>query len=389
MGRIPVFILTGFLGAGKSTLLNSVLREPAFARTAVIINEFGDISLDHDLVRVGETQISRTTTGCLCCTVGSDIRTTLNELHSFAAAGEIAFDRVIVETTGLADPAPLINDLLPGGTPAFGLRDHIAARSFELAGVVALVDIVTGELAIENHFEATKQIAFADRIVLTKTDLACDPGSVKEIEVLKSKLAAVNPSIPILDGHAAAFDPARLFQPRPYVPASLGDDVIGWLALEEAIRVEGPAGHPGGNNTQPPFDRHGGRIRTFTVTRDGPVEPVAFSKFMGLLSAAAGPRLLRVKGIVNLLEDPLRPRVIHAVQHVIYPTRVLDAWPSDDRRTRLVFITDDVEQEPVRQLFEIALGNRPSPVRRLLSGLTSGLGNLFGSGAAPETVGRA
>ena len=135
MSRAPVFVLTGFLGAGKSTLLNRVLRDPAFVRTAIIINEFGDIALDHDLVRVGRSQIARTTTGCLCCTVGSDIRATLHDFHVLAAAGEAVFDRVIVETTGLGDPAPLVNDLLPGGSPAMGLRDHIIARTFELAGV--------------------------------------------------------------------------------------------------------------------------------------------------------------------------------------------------------------------------------------------------------------
>lgn len=118
MARIPVFVLTGFLGAGKSTLLNGVLRDPSFARTAVIINEFGDVPLDHDLVRVGRTQVARTTTGCMCCTLGSDVRATLDELHMLAAAGEVSFERVIVETTGLADPAPIINDLVPGGSPA-------------------------------------------------------------------------------------------------------------------------------------------------------------------------------------------------------------------------------------------------------------------------------
>src|SRR5690606_25852284 len=161
MSRIPVYVLTGFLGAGKSTLLNRVLRDPHFARTAVIINEFGDVALDHDLVHFRKSQVARTTTGCMCCTVGSNIRATLSDLPVLAGGNGISFDRVIIETTGLADPAPIINELLPGGTPAFGLRDHIVARSFELAGVVALVDIVTGELALENHFEATKQIAFA------------------------------------------------------------------------------------------------------------------------------------------------------------------------------------------------------------------------------------
>ncbi len=379
MARIPVYILTGFLGAGKSTLLNRVLRDPSLADTAVIINEFGDIALDHDLVRIGETQILRTTTGCACCSVGSDIRSTLKELHMLSASGDIAFSRVIVETTGLADPAPLVNELVPGGSPAFTVRDHVVAQSFELAGIVTLVDIVTGELAIENHFEATKQVAFADRIVLTKTDLARDPASIRDVETLRARLATVNPSAPIVDGGARDFQPACLFNARPYVPASLGDDVVGWLALEDAIRAEGLPAHSGG---RPSFDRHGGRIQTFAMTRDHPIEPAAFRKFMGLMSAAAGPRLLRAKGLVSLAQDPQRPRVVHAVQHVVYPTRALDAWPSDDHRTRLVFITDGIEPEPVRQLFEAALESRPPRLGRAVAGLAAGLFSFFGSGAA-------
>lgn len=375
----PVHLLTGFLGAGKSTLLNRVLSEPSFARTAVIINEFGEIALDHDLVRVGRTQIARTTTGCMCCTAGSDIRATLNDLHALAATGGADFDRVIIETTGLADPAPLINDLTPGGSPALGLRDHIVARSFNLAGVVTLVDIMTGEVSIENHFEATKQIAFADRIVLTKTDMARDPASLSDIETLKARLAALNPSATIIDGQERSFDPRALFDARAYVPGSLGDDVLGWLALEQAIRADVGTPHEAKGDAST-FDRHGGRVLTFALTRETPIDPHAFHKFMGLMSSAAGPRLLRAKGLVSLEDDPARPRLVHAVQHVIYPTRVLESWPSEDRRTRLVFITDGIESEPVQRLFEAALDNKPWQIRRLFAEFASGLGGLFGSG---------
>lgn len=382
MSRTPVFLLTGFLGAGKSTLLNRVLRDPAFARTAVIINEFGDVPLDHDLVRVGRTQVSRTTTGCLCCTAGSDIRATLHDLLVLRGPGGIAFDRVIVETTGLADPAPVINDLVPGGSRAYGLRDHVVARAFELAGVVALVDVVTGELSAENHFEATKQIAFADLVVLTKTDLARDPASLRDIGTLRAKLATTNPCARILDANAATFDPAQLFLPRAYVPASLGDDVAGWLALDDAIRSERAGDRPAhGGDT---FDRHGGRIRTFSVARDEPLAPDAFRRLMGLISMVAGPRVLRIKGIVKLGEDRLRPRVIHAVQHVVHPTRILDAWPGDDRRSRLVFITDGVESGPMHELFDAAFDPGPSRGRQTVGRLASGLGSLFGPADPPR-----
>jgi G3E family GTPase len=382
MDKTPVFVLNGFLGAGKSTLLNRVLADPAFGDTAVIINEFGDIALDHDLVRVGKTQVARTTTGCLCCTVGSDIRSTLYELHILASAGGITFGRVIIETTGLADPAPLVNQLIPRGAPALGLRDHLVARNFELAGVVTLVDIVTGALSIENHFEAAKQIAFADRLVLTKTDLGRDPASVRDIGSLKARLAGLNPAAPIDDAHQEGFDPAFLFQRRVYAPSSLGDDVIGWLALEEAVRADSANGsEPTRESAAPPFARHGARIRTFTITRTDPIAREAFARFLSLLTMSAGPRLLRVKGLVHDQDEPDRPRVIHVVQHAVYPRTILNAWPSDDRRTRLVFITDGVDPEPVRQLFEASLDEKPGKAGRALGQVAAIVAASFKSGA--------
>jgi G3E family GTPase len=374
MDRRPVILLTGFLGAGKSTLLNDLLSDPAFSDTAVIINEFGDISIDHDLVRVGKndrtTDLMRTTTGCLCCEAGSDIRTTLFELHEAARTGLApAFSRVIVETTGLADPAPLVNQLIPGGATALGLRDHVVARAFELAGVIAAVDIVTGEMSIENQFEAAKQIAFADRIVLTKADLAKDPASIRDIAVLQQRLASINPTAGMIDRHEAGFDLAAFFAPRVYAPTGLGEDVIGWLALEEAIRAE-----PGIHGATPmSFDRHGGRIRTFVITREAPVPRTGYRHFVEALRNSAGPRLLRVKGLVAFDDEPDRPRVIHGVQHVVFTPRMLDAWPSEDKRSRLVFITDGIDEKPVRELFEAILDDRPSTLGKLLAVLSAPL----------------
>ncbi|WP_102959099.1 CobW family GTP-binding protein [Mangrovicella endophytica] len=383
MRRTPVFLLTGFLGAGKSTLLNRLLRDPAFAKTAIIINEFGEIALDHDLVRVADAPLSRTTTGCLCCTAGSDVRSTLHELHQAALGGGIDVERIVVETTGLADPAPLVNQLIPGGTPARSLGDHIVARHYALAGVVTLVDIVTGELSIENHFEAAKQIAFADRIVLTKTDLARDPATIKDIGDLRERLAMLNPTAPVSDAASPDFQPASLFAPRTYTPAGLGDDVLGWLTLDEAISSQGH----GGRDERPAddenaFRRHGARIGSFSLTLDRPVDAASMSRFLDVLTASAGQRLLRVKGLVQVADDPGRPRLVHAVQHSVHPPTVLEEWPSDDRRTRLVFITDGLDTDAVRQLFAAALVDGTHSVQESFASLCRVFAKAWRSGKA-------
>ena len=191
----PVIVLSGFLGAGKSTLLNDLLSDPAFGDTALIINEFGDISIDHDLVRVGEREMMITTTGCLCCAAGSDVRASLFELHeSVEKQFGRGFSRVIVETTGLADPAPVVNQLIPGGAPAIGVRDYVVAQRFHLAGFVCVVDVLAAEQTLDQHFECLKQIAFADRIVLTKTDLA-----ENLIGGLRRQITDINPTADVVD----------------------------------------------------------------------------------------------------------------------------------------------------------------------------------------------
>lgn len=356
--QIPVYVLSGFLGSGKSTLLNALLRDPEFGDTAVIINEFGDVPVDHLLVREGETTINQVATGCLCCSGTTDLRATLFDLHCAGSAGLCPpFSRVIVEMSGLGDPAPLVNALNPAQyapTP-YTLRDRTVDTVFHLAGVVTLYDILTGPLALEHHFEAVKQIAFADRIVLTKTDLAKDPASRRDLAALPAELAELNTSAAVLDkGDIALSD---LFVPRHYTTVDRGEDVAGWLALEAVLASEAAHHDPDAARNLSSV-RHGTGINTFSIVREAPIPEKRFRRFLAFLQSAAGSRLLRVKGLVGLEDDPDRPRIVHAVQHITSEPQILDTWPDEDRRTRLVFIMKDIDPERVRAIFAALIDGR-------------------------------
>jgi len=360
--RVPVFLLSGFLGAGKSTLLNALLTDPAFHDSAVIINEFGEEPIDHLLMREGRTSINQVSTGCLCCSGDTDLRSTLFDLHCAASGGLCPpFSRVIVETSGLGDPAPLVNALLGPDDAPGSLRDTTLADSFYLAGFVTLFDIITGAMSVERHFEALKQIAFADRIVLTKTDLARDPATLADLAALPAELRVLNASAEIIDRREA--DLPALFSPRTYSVAGQGEDVTGWLALEAALAVET---HSGNTGSQIDTTRHGPGIKTFCIVSDTPTTTARLETFLAALQDAAGPQLLRVKGIVATTDDPDRPLVIHAVQHVASPSVRLNAWPDDDRRTRLVFIASGIDPGPVRALFTAALDGAPGPAGKIM-----------------------
>lgn len=346
--RIPVFLLSGFLGSGKSTLLNAFLNDPAVEDTAVIINEFGDIPVDHLLVRQGETTISQVSTGCLCCSDTTDIRQTLEDLQSAASSGLTGgFSRVIVEMSGLGDPAPLVN--------AFSASNNAAGPEFYLAGVVTLFDTLTGASTIENHFEAFKQIAFADRIVLTKTDLVEELKTSTECSGLFGELRALNSSADIVDRQSV--DLSTLFSPRPYTAVERGEDVAGWLALEAALALED--GHGDASGSDNVNLRHGSGIRTFSIVRDEPLPKSNLDQFIDFLQNSAGQRLLRVKGIVATSDTPEKPLIVHAVQHVVSDPVRLGAWPDEDRRTRLVFITNGIDPGPVRDLFAAVTNTTP------------------------------
>ena len=340
---LPVTVLTGFLGSGKTTLLNHLVRQPALGDVAVIVNEFGEIALDHLLIEHSEENIALLRSGCLCCAVRGDLIQTLRELASRRESGRVGFSRVIIETTGLADPAPILHTLMV--EPEIALRYH-------LEGVVTTVDAVNGAATLETHEEALKQVGMADLIVLTKTDLAPAESSA----ALTRRLAHLNRDASIVAVADGSLDAAKIAAFGPYDAGAKSDDARHWLddaaALETPARggtVNGPADRPG--HTEPEH-RHADSVRTLSVVIDEPVRAQDFASWLELMGAMRGEQLLRLKGLLATDEHPDRPLVIHGVQHIIHPVRLLDAWPSADHRTRLVFITRDISPELIEQTLE-------------------------------------
>lgn len=320
---ITVSVLTGFLGSGKTTMLRYLLREPEFSRTAVIINEFGEVGLDHELIEASEDSVIELQTGCLCCKIRTDLSQTLADLLRRRDEGRCTrFDRIVIETSGLADPAPILQTLMTDAT--------IAGR-IVLGGVITTVDAVNGTATLGREGISQKQVAVADRIVLTKLDLA---GSVKS--ALLGRLEAFNAGAPMLIADHGRVDSRLIFNSGLYDPATKSTDVNAWLAEE----VHGHS-HP-----------HHDDVKTYAIVREEPIRAVALTLFLEALAEHCGDDILRLKGIVNILESPDRPAVIHGVQHVFHPPAWLDRWPSDERRSRIVVITRHVPQRWIEVLLE-------------------------------------
>jgi G3E family GTPase len=331
---IPVSILTGFLGSGKTTLLNRLLRDASLADTAVIVNEFGEVAIDHLLVEQSSDGVIELSDGCLCCSVRGELVDTLADLVDRLQTGRIErLARVVIETTGLADPVPVLHSIM---------AHPVLMQAFRLDGVIATVDAVNGAATLDAHEEAVRQAAVADRIVLTKTELA-DP---EQEQALRARLAALNPRAPILDARETI--DASLLRCGLYDPETKSADVSAWLGEETHHHAHGGHEHE--------HHHHDERIRSFTLTHPGPLPFSTVENFLDLLRATQGEKLLRMKGIIEIAEDPEHPLVIHGVQRLLHPPARLPAWPAGTRGTRIVLITLDLPEEEVRRLFAAFIG---------------------------------
>jgi G3E family GTPase len=330
--RMPVALITGFLGSGKTTLLNRVLGDPRMARSLVLVNEFGEVGLDHLFMEQVGGDMVLLQSGCVCCTIQGDLDKTLRDIARRRQAGETPpFDRVLLETTGLADPAPILQLLL---------NHPMISHDYRLDGVVATVDAVNGARQLDEHQEAVKQAAVADRLLISKTDLADIDTSAR----LRARLEDLNPGAGLYEIVQGDIDPALLFDSGPFDPSGKSDKVQAWLNAEAHDHGHGHAHHLHHHDRS----RHDSHIGSFCLTFEEPLDWDIFNRWLMAVRASWGDRLLRVKGVLNVTGES-QPLVIHGVHRTFHPPTLLARWPEGDRRSRLVFITRDLERSSVEE----------------------------------------
>ena len=327
---LPVTLLTGFLGSGKTTVLNQLVR--GLPRTAILMNEFGEVALDHQLLQKMDGPMALLSGGCVCCTISGSLAPTLKNLWMARQKGDVpAFERVIIETTGVADPVPVLDTLL---------RDNWIRARFRLDGVVTTVDARFGMDQLDAHAEAVKQVAVADRLLLTKTDVAAD----ETVTAVRERLARLNPAAEVIVVTHGALDPAAIQNLGLWNAATRTPEVTRWL--QQARYRPAQASAVGG---APASASHDARIHAFSVVLDAPLDRYGLASALNMLTSFRAENLLRFKAIVHLQDEAL-PVVLHGVQHVLYPEVRLDAWPDDDRRSRFVFIVRDLDPEFVARV---------------------------------------
>ncbi|MGY4617677.1 G3E family GTPase [Bradyrhizobium sp. USDA 4472] len=344
---VPVTVLTGFLGSGKTTVMNHLLRQPGMEGVVAIINEFGEVGLDHLLVETSEERFALLDNGCVCCSVREDLVTLLGELSARQATGALPpIRRILIETTGLADPVPVLHTLMTAPS--------VVSR-YRIDGVVVTVDAANALRSLENHAEAAKQIAVADRILLTKADLV-EATSVAELE---HRIGSINPTTSVMRADHGRIAPDAVLEAGLFTPNALSSQVAGWFAAASAaIAVHKHAPHHHDHHA------HGSDVSSFSLIVNEPIQWTAFSRWLDYVAALKGDDLLRFKGLINIADRPQGPVVVHAVQHVMHPPVTMDGWPSEDRSSRLVFIVRDIPAEAIeRTLARFGEISRDSIVR--------------------------
>ena len=337
--KITITVLTGFLGSGKTTILTSLIKQKQMAKAAIIINEFGEVGLDHDLIETTDEKVIELQNGCICCTIQGDLKTTLLNLLKKMEKGDISpFDHVIIETTGLADPVPIIHTLMT----SLDLQ-----RIYSIDGVITVVDTVNGESTYNAHEEAVKQTAFADRIILSKTDIADEIA----INSLTKRIRKISPKVTIIKSDKKSLPVSKLLGLNDYNPQNKDWNVREWLQIEKNKSSNHTHNHHDHHHKHD-VNRHGDDIETFAMVTSEPVSMTAVNLFLELLMSQMGENILRIKGILNIKGQSC-PAVIHGVQHIFHPLEWLEKWPSEDKQSRLVFITKNIKRDIIDDLFKI------------------------------------
>ena len=350
-GRIPVTLVTGFLGSGKTTLINSALRSAELAKTVVVVNEFGEVGLDHQLFASSSDSVVVLENGCLCCTVRSDLVGTLNGLYHARERGDIpAFDNVVIETSGLAEPAPVLQAFLSEPT-----LDGL----YRVANVLTVVDAVNWAGTSEGHEEAVRQVALADQIRITKLDMVTGDRQNSSSRI-RLELRRINPSAVIdeVDWSAAAI--AKLLSSRGFDATDPQSDPRPWLnvqaygnALHDHDAHDGDHHDHDHSGRPQSFHLEGRGIENFVLTRESPLTREEAQFLLDGIAQNLGTGLLRVKGLVNIAEEPGRPAVIQGAQHLLHTMTWLDRWPDGDHRSRIIFITQGIPRDSLRDIIDL------------------------------------